>query len=91
MNSERRETTSDLVLSDLSVGDSGVYTCRAVNEVEGEALGTQEAEATLEVISKSSDPYCIVSICSFSGPHMEYTFTLCAFTKLFRKKTTSES
>ena len=57
VNSETRETTSDLVLSDLSVGDSGVYTCRAVNEVDRMQLGIQEAEATLEVISKSSDPY----------------------------------
>ena len=47
-----RETASELVLLELSVEDGGVYTCRAVNEVDGEALGSEDAQVTLEVIGK---------------------------------------
>ena len=51
-DSSARETTSHLELSELGVGESGVYTCRAVNEVDGEALGSEDAQVSLEVIGK---------------------------------------
>ena len=47
-----RETTSELVLPELSVEDGGVYTCRAVNEVDEEAFGSDDAQVTLDVIGK---------------------------------------
>ena len=51
-NSESRETTSSLVLSDMVTSDSGVYTCRAANAVEGTAVGSQDAQANVTVIGE---------------------------------------
>ena len=51
-NSESRVTTSSLVLSDMDKRDSGVYTCRAANAVEGTAVGSQDAQANITVIGE---------------------------------------
>lgn len=54
-NLESRETTSSLVLSDMVKSNSGVYTCRAANEVEGTAVGSQEVEANVAVIGELAE------------------------------------
>ena len=51
-NSETRETSSVLEFPELSVGDSGVYECRAVNEIDGVEVGREEGQARLEVIGE---------------------------------------
>ena len=49
---ETREATSSVELSGVSEGDSGQYVCRAVNQVGGIEIGSQETQATLLVIGE---------------------------------------
>ena len=66
-----RMTTSVVTLPAVGAGESGVYLCRAVNEVDGVAVGQEEADATLTVIGECVFVYVVsvfvyvVSVCLF--------------------------